>query len=142
MRAKAAINIALRALRGALSITPIIIVYQVIPALVPWAYEAAGLAGIDVGSLAAAFAALIFISVAAAGTPLGCAASIARSILILYLTVSLTTINLTIYGMEVEVDAGPLLMIAAASALIDLARVMLSAVERYALKGEAEGGAR
>ena len=138
MRAEAAINVASRALRGALSAMPVVIAYQAIPA--PGAYEAAGLAGIDVGSLAAAFAALIFISVAAAGTPLGHAASMARSILILYLTATSGTFSLAVYGVEVEVDAGPLLMIAAASALIDLARVVLSAVERYALKGE--GGAR
>jgi len=142
LRAEAAINIASRVLRGALSAMPVLIVYQAIPSLIPWAYEAASLAGLDVGSVAAAFAALIFVSVAAGGTPIGCAASVARSILILCLAASPGAISLALQGVEVEVDAAPLLMIAAASALVDLARTMLNAVERYALKEEGEGGAR
>jgi len=139
---RAAINIASRVLRGLLCAMPILIVYQAIPSLIPWAYEAASLAGLDVGSVAAAFAALIFVSVAAGGTPIGYAASAARSILILYLAASPDAISLTLQGVEIEVDAAPLLMIAAASALADLARTMLNAVERYALKEEGEGGAR
>lgn len=135
MRVEAVIDITSRVLRGLLSAMLILIICQAIPSLIPGAYEAATLAGVDAEPTAAALAALIFISVAAGGTPLGHAASIARSILILYLTTSLSTISLTLQGVRIEIDAAPLLMIAAASALVDLARTILNSVEWYAFRG-------